>query len=364
MNRGWRTSVVLGLVGTLIAALGTAAMAQPASSISIPLAQALQAPMPVDLALGQPAIIRLERPVVAVTDSPPGLVHAIIHGSAVLVVPVREGSTALALGLGGNVSAKLAVSIGTAGGARAITIAGPSVASTARRSDPTEAPRIQSDPPSQASVSTADPPDPPAPGVNALIATMSSDQRQALVEYLRSPSFASLSTLVRLLSPSQQHMLVEVLANHSPLPHDTVQASQPARPAVAPPSSTTTAASTAPPTKADPVDPGVTVSAPDGIALHVLPTRTGGILYLSYVVQNHTGRMLRADPHDIDVVGAHGAITVRQMDVGTPGEIAAGSMETGVIALTPASARVSVTWRLRDDAGDAVSVGILVTNPR
>jgi hypothetical protein len=39
-------------------------------------------------------------------------------------------------------------------------------------------------------------------------------------------------------------------------------------------------------------------------------------------------------------------------------------METGVIALTPAGARVSVTWRLRDDAGDAVSVGILVTNPR
>ena len=361
--RGTRRMLLLMIViGVLTASVSlVASAAAPGPVLSVPLRNALTTPIPVGLALGEPAIVRLERPVTVVSDSPPGIVHPILHGSAVLLVPVREGSTLLTLGLGDGVSAKLALSIGTGAGARVVTLTGFAAADPVPRPTPVAPLRRQPDPASRANAAVADP---PSGGVDALIATMSADQRQALVNYLQSPSLESLSTVVRLLSPSQQHMLVQVLASHSPLSQGAAQAPQAAPPAVAPLPSTVTATSTTQPAKADSVDPGVTVSAPDGIALHVLTMRTGGILYLSYVVQNHTGRTLRADPHDIDVAGADGAITVRQMDVGTPGEIAEGSLETGVIALTPASARISVTWRLRDDAGDAVSVGILVTNQR
>jgi len=56
-------------------------------------------------------------------------------------------------------------------------------------------------------------------------------------------------------------------------------------------------------------------------------------------------------------------VTVRQMDVSAPGEIAAGSMETGVIVLAPTGGPISVTWRLRDRVGNAMPVGIVVAGP-
>jgi hypothetical protein len=354
MKRSWRAAVIPVIVGALIAAGHTAAMALPASSISIPLAQAVQVPVPVDLTLGQPAIVRLERPVIVVTDSPPGLVHPIVRGNTVLLVPLREGSTTLVVGLGDGLSARLALSIGADAGTRLILLSGSTVTRAGPATSHASAPPSQ---PGRAPASTADPTDPPPNTVGSFIATLSPDQRQALVEYLRAPSLVSLSTLVRLLSPSQQHMLADVLASR-----DTVSAGAPQTPQPAP---TVTAAppqpahATAPPSLAQ-ADPGVTVSAPAGIAIHVVPTTTGGVLYLSYVLQNGTGKALRADPHEIEVTGASGPITVRQMDLGTPGEIGAGSMETGVIMLTPTSGRVSATWRLRDDAGDVVPVGIVV----
>jgi len=116
----------------------------------------------------------------------------------------------------------------------------------------------------------------------------------------------------------------------------------------------------APPLPGQP-DPDVTVSTPAGIAVHVIATATQGVLYLSYVVQNDTGAIVRADPHDVEVAGTRGPVTIRQMDIGTPGQIAAGSMETGVITLTTAGDRVSLTWQLRHEAGEAMPLGIVVS---
>lgn len=364
----WRKLLPMAVVGAALMTTSLVADATEsgtAPTLSVPLTQAVQAPVPVALMLGEPAVVRLERPVIVVTDSPPGLVHPIVHGTTVLVVPVREGNTVLAIGVGDGVSAKLAISIGTNAGVHLVALIGSSVADAGPQPAPTAPPHSQPDPTSQASARVADPPDPPVSGVNALIATMSSGQRQALVDYLRSPSLASLSTLVRLLNPSQQHMLVGVLADRSTLTPSMAQPRQAASPAVVGASSQAAPAISAPaPAMAEQAHPRVTVSAPAGIAIHVVPTTTGGVLYLSYVLQNGTGKTLRADPHEVEVTGASGSITIRQMDLGTPGEIVAGSMETGVIMLTPTSERVSVTWRLRNDGGDVVPIGILLASPR
>lgn len=357
MKRIWRGADIVALAGAIVAAQSSVTLALPVPTVSVPLIQAVQAPVPVELMLGQPTVVRLERPVTVVTDSPPGMVHPIVHGTTIVLVPVREGSAVLAIGLGNGLSAKLAVSIGTEAGTRLVALTGSAVTGASPATSHAPAPRSQPDP---APAPTADPTGPPPNTVGSFIATLSPDQQRALVDYLRSPSLASLSTLVRLLSPSQQHFLIDALANQDGLPIGGPQTPQPA-PAVAtgpPPPAHGTA-----PARLAQADPSVTVSAPAGITVHVVATPTRGILYISYVLQNGTDTTLRADPHEVAVAGATGPVTVRQMDVGTPGEIVAGSMETGVIMLSPASERVSVTWQLRNDRGDVVPMGILVTSP-
>ncbi len=114
--------------------------------------------------------------------------------------------------------------------------------------------------------------------------------------------------------------------------------------------------SPAPPPLASPAAPDARVSAPPGVRVTVVPTAVGATLFVSYVFQNLTGHALRADPHDLEIAGTRGATTVRQMDIGEPGVIAPASAETGVIALTPASPAVRLTWVLRGDDGAVLSV--------
>lgn len=223
-----------------------------------------------------------------------------------------------------GLSAKLAVSIGTEAGIRLIALSGSAVRAASAVPTHTQAPLRQPDP---TLASPADVADPPGNAVGSFIATLSPDQRQAVLDYLRSPSLVSLSTLVRMLNAAQQHMLVDVLASH-----DAVTAGAPRTPqqapslAAAPPQP---AHGTAPPTLAQ-VDPGVTVSAPAGIAVHVIPTVTGSLLYLSYVLQNNTNGTLHADPHEVQATGGQ-PIDVRQMDPGAPGMIAVGSVRWATV---------------------------------
>ncbi len=81
-------------------------------------------------------------------------------------------------------------------------------------------------------------------------------------------------------------------------------------------------------------------------------------------MQNATGSVLRTDPHALEVSGATGNITVRQMDVGDPGLVQPGSMETGIIAASPARGQVRFMWRMRSDAGTVLPVAITVSAGR
>ncbi len=75
MPRGWRKLLTLAVIGAVLATTSLVADASEFGTpptLSVPLLQAMQAPVPVNLTLGQPAIVRLERPVVVVTDSPQG----------------------------------------------------------------------------------------------------------------------------------------------------------------------------------------------------------------------------------------------------------------------------------------------------
>jgi hypothetical protein len=227
------------------------------SVITLSLADAALTPVPVLLAIGQPALVEIAQPVIVVGDSPPGVVHTVVHGSDVLIVPIREGTTVLSIGLADKVTARLSVSVGTADGVRLVTLYG----------NPTGF---------QGAQAPAQPPGRPQGGTAA-----------------------------------------------------------PVR-----------------------LDPRVTVSVPTGLSVQAVATLAGGVLYVSYVIQNQTTGAIHADPRAVEVSGTREPATVRQMDVSTAGEIAAGSMETGVIACTPATDRVGLTWRLQDRAGSGMSIGI------
>lgn len=255
-----RYNFVAAVALAVVAAAGSAVGVDASrSAITLSLTDATVAPAPVQLGMGQPALIEAGQPVIVVSDSPPGVVHSIVHGSDVLVVPLREGTTVLSIGLADEFTAKLSVSVAAADGARLVVLSG-DLAGPQRTAVPA----------------------PPAS---------------------RRPAGAAARVWL---------------------------------------------------------DPRVTVSASTGLAVQAVATLAGGMLYVSYVIQNETSGTVHADPHSVEVTGTREAATVRQMDVSTAGEIAAGGMETGVIALTPTTDRVNVTWHLRDQTGSGMPITITI----
>ena len=259
MTRSGHSRLIAVALVMALAAGNAGGVDASGSAITLSLADATVSPAPVSLAMGQPALIEVGRPVIVVSDSPPGVVHSVVHGSDVLVVPLREGTTVLSIGLADEFTAKLSVSVAAADGVRLVVLSG----------------------------------------------DLAGPQRAAV----------------------------------------------PAPPASRPPAGTAVRVW---------LDPRVTVSASTGLAVQAVATLAGGVLYVSYVIQNETSGTVHADPHGLEVTGTREAATVRQMDVSAPGEIAAGGMETGVIACTPTTDRVKVTWRLQDQAGSGMPIDITI----
>jgi len=350
MKRVWTTLVILVIAGGPIAVQGTGAMAQPNQTRLVLLSEATQTPVPVALAVGQPVVVRIDgRTPTTVATTPPEIVDAILREGEILLIPLHEGQTMLSIGIGNGVNAKLALAVGTADGVRLITLSENVSATQAAATAPTT------------SASGAN--------IETFVSGLSDSQRQALITYLQAPSLSTLSVLVQSLNTAQQQTLVDVLANRDALAGTLLQAqggepgpvmAAPA-PAMAGPIHSVVPVTPVVPSAPRPqAEPGVTVNAPSGIVVHVIQTNTKGVLYLSYVLQNTTKTGVQADPHEIQVAGARGPVTVRQMDIGTPSEIAAGSMETGIIALVPDGGKVNVTWGLRDANGNALTVEVSI----
>lgn len=373
-------------------------------AVQVALQDAVRAPITVPLALGQPALMRLPAlGVELLLVTPPGIVHAIERDNEILLVPLREGTAELEIGLGTDTVARFELAVGSGwSGVRSVVVTeGASVAvappvhatashvgsqqAVAPRPQPApqapggqdqpqpSSPRAQAprQPPAQQGVTQAETPD-------AFIRTLTAQQRAALTDYLASPSIQSLAVLVRTLDDTQRMTLVRLLASQSqpprvPAPPGPSQPSPGAaaqQPQQQPPSSgqpSSPSAATWPQTRqtavvqSQSVDPPVHVAAPDGVPVHVVPTRAFGLVYLSYVVQNQTSRALRADPRDMEAVGVSGPVTVRQIDIGTPGVITPGAMETGVIAIAPTGDSAAVLWRLRTDDGTVLPVEMTVS---
>jgi len=167
------------------------------------------------------------------------------------------------------------------------------------------------------------------------------------------PTFATLGAVFQTLSPQQRETLVTLVAQ------DSASLAQAARPAAA--SAPPAVAVAAPPIAAAPaVDRSAGTTDPSGIRVTVVTTRIGSALYVSYVLQNTQAQPVRADPHDLDITGASGDVTVRQMDLGDPGVISPGAMETGVITIAASSAPTTLTWRLHEQNGGVLRVAINV----
>ncbi len=96
--------------------------------------------------------------------------------------------------------------------------------------------------------------------------------------------------------------------------------------------------------------------------MRAVATLTSGILYVSYIFQNDTRSTVHAvvDDRALKISGIRGLPRVQQVDAGAAGEIAPGGMETGVIACTPGTNRVSIAWRLRDQNGNALPLELTV----
>jgi len=355
-----RTLLAMAVAGALAAAnagAGWAAGGQPALTLS--LAAVAMVPAPVTLSVGQPALVQVEGHVLAVADAPPGIVHALVRGDTILLIPLREGTTLLTIGLGGTRSARLSITVGTGDGLRLVALRG------TRTTSPPPISQVAAGPPTAPTVPT--PASSAAPDIGRFVATLTPGQRQAFLEYAASRSLASLSALVQTLNPAQRAMLMDALA--SPGPASPVTPPSSPAPATSPPlmgapaaraSGAPTHGLTAPSSPTVWTDPDVVVSAPAGLQVHAVATVSSGTLYVSYVIQNDSRAPVFADPHAVEVSGIRGPPTVQQVDVSAAGEIGAGSMETGVIACTPATNHVNVTWRLRDQAGNAVPVGLAV----
>lgn len=305
------------LLGACLAICAVSLMATgPAQgAVQVTLGEAVRAPITVPLALGLPALIQLPaRPRGELRVTPSGIVHVIARDTEVLLVPLREGTAELEIGLGTDAIARLELVVSSGwSGLRSLV-----VTDDISRATPSPTPTAVSPP--------------------------------------RSPQQDS-------PTPASPRVQTPQPSSHPGHPSSQEADPQPPRagPLGSPPATTEPQAPSAAAGSSQGEDPTVHVAAPAGVRVHVVATRAFGLVYLSYVVQNQTARALRADPRDIDAAGIVGSVTVRQMDIGTPGMIAPGSMETGVIAMTPTGDSATVLWRLRADDGAVVPVEMRVS---
>jgi hypothetical protein len=331
-----RVLAVLGLVVVLGLQETVCAYASEPGVLEIPMDEAVRAPVKLTFALGHVILIRAgARPQIKSVGDP-GIVHAIARERDVLLVPLRQGRTPITIGFEGQSSVLFDVTVGADAGVRSVVLTG--------------APVVDGMPPGQASLAPAAEP----ASLPAFLGGLSADQRDALLRYLRDPTLDQLSAVMKMLAPPQQETLMRLLGQKAP---DIAPASPQTS---APPGNADQLPSTAVPGggAALPDAPGARVSAPPGVRVTVVPTSVGATLYVSYVFQNLTGHTLRADPHDLEIVGTRETATVRQMDIGEPGVIAPANVETGVIALTPATPAVRLTWVLRGDGSALLPVEV------
>ena len=295
--------------------------------------------------------------VTVVATSDPAVAEAIIRDTSVLVVARQSGTSTVRIGLGGATVASFQVTVSDQdAGVHALRLEARSPVSAHATDPSSSATRALS------GVQTAPRPAAVLPiDAAGFVTALSDTQRTALAAYLQAPSVDDLAALLHLLTPIQQTQFTQLVAGasselarasgvatasqaattHGPEAGTTIQVQAPADPAA-------TAA-------------GVHVSAPAGIRVTVVPTWVGPVLSLSYVLQNNTTHMFRADASQIAVTGAAGGVTVRQLDLGDPAAVSPGGVETGVIALTPGSGpEVGVQWRLRSDDGTVSAVGFVV----
>jgi hypothetical protein len=332
--------------------LGAPADAEVAA---VPLASALAAPVPVDIGIGRVALLDVSPyRVTVVATSDPGVAHAVVHDTAVLLIALRPGVTTVGVGLGGRRVASFLVRVTDRdSGIRAVRLetaaASPHAAAVPASPRPAAAQAPSGPGPATPAESQAAA---RSTAVGAFVSALTNPQRAALAAYLRAPSLGGLAALLRALTPPQQAAFMRLVAGGSGEMASAVGAGPVARQAAEQPhgqaAGTPIRASDPAGTAAAPA--GVRVSAPEGVRLTVVPTWTGPVLSLSYVLQNDTGHTLRADPNAIAVSGAAGDITVRQLDLGEAGVVPSGGVETGVIVLTEASFReVDVRWQLGSD---------------
>jgi len=329
----------IGAVVTL-ALVGVSAAGDEGEGVRVvPLAAAAR--RPVSIAVGVGHVLLLQAApyhITVVTTSDPAVVHMIVRDTDALLVPITVGRTSLALGLGGRLQARFRVTIGpTDTGLRALALrAAPAHTAAARIPAAPPAPLA---PPRTAAASAPAPRVTDPPTVQGFLAGLTDNQRSALLAYVNNPTLPTLGVVIGTLSAQQRDVLLTLLAQDS--------ASQVVRPAAGPP-----ADSNAPATDAS------------GIRVTAVTTQIASTLYVSYVLQNTQTQPVRADPHDLDITGTSGDVTVRQMDLGDPGVILPGAMETGVITIAASSTPATLTWRLHAQNGDVLPVAINVVAPK
>jgi hypothetical protein len=339
-------------------------MAAAAGVQVVPLASALAAPVPVEIGVGHVALLdAAPHRVAVVAASDPAVAHAIVRGTNVLLIGLRPGATTVGIGLGGTLVASFRVIVTEEDtGLHAVRLeegGGVSAAAAVPASSSPPAPaRAQGNAGLAPARAAAQP-----MGVSRFVAGLADHQRAALAAYLRDPSLDGLAALLRTLTPPQQAAFMRLVAGGSGEMAGAVGAGPMAREAAEQPhgQAAGTPVQASDPAGAPAAPAGVRVSAPEGVRLAVVPTWTGPVLSISYVLQNNTPHPLRADPNQIVVSGATGDVTVRQLDLGEAGMIPFGGVETGVIVLTPARAsEVGVRWRLEGDNGIAGAIEIVV----
>jgi len=331
----------IGAVVTLALAGVSAAGDEGEGIRVVPLAAAARAPVSVAVGVGHVLLLQAAPyHITVVTTSDPAVVHVIVRDTDALLVPITVGRTSLALGLGGRLQARFRVTIGpTDTGLRALALrAAPAHTAAARIPAAPPAPPA---PPRTAAASAPAPRATDPPTVQGFLAGLTDNQRSALLAYVNNPTLPTLGVVIGTLSAQQRDVLLTLLAQGS------ASVAQGVRPAAGPPAN-----SNAPATDAS------------GIRVTAVTTRIASTLYVSYVLQNTHTQPVRADPHDLDITGTSGDVTVRQMDLGDPGVILPGAMETGVITIAASSTPATLTWRLHAQNGDVLPVGINVVAPQ
>jgi hypothetical protein len=290
-------------------------MAAAAGVQVVPLASALAAPVPVEIGVGHVALLdAAPHRVAVVAASDPAVAHAIVRGTNVLLIGLRPGATTVGIGLGGTLVASFRVTVTDQDtGLHAVRLEeGGGVSAAAAvptSSSPTALARAQENAGVAPGATATRPTD-----VSRFVAGLTEHQHAALAAYLRAPSLGGLAALLRTLTPAQQTEFMRLVTGGSSVMASAVGASPVARQAAQQPhgqvAGTPVRASDPAGTAAAPA--GVRVSAPAGVRLTVVPTWTGPVLTLSYVLQNNTGHTLRTDANQMVVTGATGDVTVRQ----------------------------------------------------